>query len=263
MSAANGPSRFMRCALIFAAGLLLIVSPLSAPLLPPAHAEADCAADAIGVSRTITLSVGDPALHSLLHDHEVVLTFDDGPAETTTRKVLAALREQCVAATFFLEGENVLQHPDIVRDIALAGHSLGGHSQHHKPYVNMTPNAARSDVERSIASINKALAGSPATSGIKVGLFRFPFVASTKKLEKMVADLGLVSIPVDADGHDWEIQSPESVVDHVFTMLANTNNRGIVLLHDPFESAPEATSLLLKRLRAGGYRIVAIRAKGE
>jgi peptidoglycan/xylan/chitin deacetylase (PgdA/CDA1 family) len=56
-----------------------------------------------------------------LGDHEVVLTFDDGPWASTTPKVLAALARECVRATFFLMGKPASDHPDLVRRIAADG----------------------------------------------------------------------------------------------------------------------------------------------
>ena len=63
-----------------------------------------------------------------LGDHEVVLTFDDGPWPATTPKVLAALAAQCVRATFFLIGKPASEHPELVRRIAAEGHTIGHHT---------------------------------------------------------------------------------------------------------------------------------------
>ena len=63
-----------------------------------------------------------------LADHEVVLTFDDGPWPPTTPKVLAALARECVHATFFLIGKPAAEHPDLVRRIAAEGHTIGHHT---------------------------------------------------------------------------------------------------------------------------------------
>src|SRR5258708_34850444 len=66
-----------------------------------------------------------------LWDHEVVLTFDDGPWPATTPKVLVALAEQGVRATFFLIGKPASEHPELVRRIAAAGHTIGYHTRTH------------------------------------------------------------------------------------------------------------------------------------
>jgi peptidoglycan/xylan/chitin deacetylase (PgdA/CDA1 family) len=63
-----------------------------------------------------------------LGDHEVVLTFDDGPWPRTTARVLAALAHECVRATFFVIGKSASEHPDLVRKIAAEGHTIGSHT---------------------------------------------------------------------------------------------------------------------------------------
>ena len=101
---------------------------------PPA-----CAADALGTSRVATIGDQGPFALGLktypetlaLADHEVVLTFDDGPSRTTTPRVLAALARECVRATFFLIGRNALAAPALVRQEVAVGHSVGSHSFSH------------------------------------------------------------------------------------------------------------------------------------
>src|SRR6516225_12145954 len=94
---------------------------------------------ALGVSRTILL---DPAEHPLLgtlqypeslplNDHEVVLTFDDGPLPPYTSRVLDTLASECVKATFFMVGRMVQGYPAIVRRIYNEGHTIANHSQTH------------------------------------------------------------------------------------------------------------------------------------
>ena len=95
--------------------------------------------DAIGTSRTITV---DPAALPLigtmqykntlpLDDHEVVITFDDGPIPPYSTHVLDTLKENCVKATYFLVGEMAREHPWLVRRIYNEGHTIGTHSETH------------------------------------------------------------------------------------------------------------------------------------
>ena len=74
-----------------------------------------------------------------LRDHEVVLTFDDGPWPPTTPRVLAALANECVRATFFLIGKPASEHPDLVRRIAAGGHSIGHHTWLHRSLMQIKP----------------------------------------------------------------------------------------------------------------------------
>src|ERR1700710_2132020 len=110
---------------------------------PPASAAETCSSDALGVSGILEVETpggpwfgaphGDP---NFLAPGEVVLTFDDGPSPKDTREVLGALAKQCTKATFFVVGEMVAVHPEIIKEIADQGHTIGTHSWSH-------PNLAR------------------------------------------------------------------------------------------------------------------------
>src|SRR6201996_4902435 len=113
-----------------------------------AHAAsaADCPGhpDALGTSRTLVV---DPREHPRigtmqypetlpLADHEVVLTFDDGPLPKYSNQVLAILARECVKATFFEIGVQANANPEGVRKLIAAGHTVGTHSQHHPLTMN-------------------------------------------------------------------------------------------------------------------------------
>src|SRR3954462_15507631 len=92
--------------------------------------------DALGTSRVLSVDAKTTPQVGLkrfpqtlpLADREVVLTFDDGPYPPTTAKVLAALAQECVRATFFLIGLPASEHPDMVKRIAREGHTIGHHT---------------------------------------------------------------------------------------------------------------------------------------
>src|SRR6202049_4364024 len=103
--------------------------------IPPAQA-ADCPRrGTLGTSRILGVDAATSPRVGLksfpqtlpLQDHEVVLTFDDGPWPATKPKVLAALAHECVHATFFLIGKPASEHPELVRTIAAQGHTIGHH----------------------------------------------------------------------------------------------------------------------------------------
>ena len=70
-----------------------------------------------------------------LADHEIVLTFDDGPAAGTTPKVLDALAKECVKATFFLVGRNAEALPDLVKREVADGHTVAHHTFSHPDFT--------------------------------------------------------------------------------------------------------------------------------
>src|SRR5438477_12264506 len=103
---------------------------------PPQPARAQCTnPNALGVARTVEIdTTGGPGFGfehfkqlDFLRDHEVVLTFDDGPWPTTPA-VLKALAAECVKAVFFPIGKHATYYPEILRQVAAAGHTIGSHT---------------------------------------------------------------------------------------------------------------------------------------
>jgi len=134
-------------------------------------AAAECPAGALGVSRTIAI---DPSEHARvgsmqysetlpLADHEIVLTFDDGPLPPYTNRVLDTLAAECVKATFFMVGRMVRGYPAIARRVYNEGHTIANHSQNHPLTFNkMTLDQAAQEIEGGHASLLSAL-GDPKT----------------------------------------------------------------------------------------------------
>src|ERR1700742_2743313 len=122
--------------------------------------------DAIGTARTL---VSDPREHPRigtmqypetlpLRDHEVVLTFDDGPIPRNSDQVLQTLADNCVKATFFLVGEQARANPEGVRKLAAAGHTIGTHSQTHPLTFHKMPVAqTQKQITDGISSASSAL----------------------------------------------------------------------------------------------------------
>src|ERR1700682_3781021 len=94
-----------------------------------------------------------------LQDHEVVLTFDDGPWPPTTPRVLAALAQECVRATFFLIGKPASEHPELVRKIAAEGHSIGHHTWTHRSLMRINPSETDEEIDHGISAVEMALNG--------------------------------------------------------------------------------------------------------
>ena len=92
-----------------------------------------------------------------LADHEVVLTFDDGPWPSTTSKVLSALARECVRATFFLIGEHVAEHPDIVRRTAAEGHTVATHTWSHPNLMQIKHEDAIQQIDHGISALETVL----------------------------------------------------------------------------------------------------------
>jgi N-acetylmuramoyl-L-alanine amidase CwlD len=102
------------------------------------------------------------------HPKTMYLTFDDGPSEENTRKVLEILRERNIKATFFLVGENVRQHPEVARQIVAEGHTIGIHCDNHDY------DALYASVDSYVSDFEKARQTVYEVTGVETNLFRFP-----------------------------------------------------------------------------------------
>ncbi len=142
-----------------------------------------------------------------LGDHEVVLTFDDGPWPATTPKVLAALAEQCVRATFFLIGKPASEHPELVRRIAAQGHSIGYHTWSHRSLMRIPPSQATEEIDRGISAVETALHG-VATTVPSTPFFRFPGFESTPATLDLLQSRGIVVFGADLWASDWNPMTP-------------------------------------------------------
>jgi peptidoglycan/xylan/chitin deacetylase (PgdA/CDA1 family) len=222
----------------------------------PAPAR-DCGPDALGVSRTITIGQKGMAvgLQSYpqtlaLEDHEVVLTFDDGP-EAATPKVLDALTRACAQATFFVIGRNAERLPALVKREVDEGHTVGHHTYSHPANTLrlMEDAAARADVERGIKAVETA------TGGRAAPFFRFPGFADTPELLAWLEGKGYTIFGSDLWASDWSPMSPKGELDLVLTRLEKAG-RGIILFHDSKAQTAAMLPDFLRELKARGYRLV-------
>src|SRR6476619_2769455 len=187
-------------------------------LAPVTSTAASCPGnpDALGTARTIAVDakstprVGRKQFPSTLplRAKELVLTFDDGPWPGTTPRVLDALKNEFVRATFFLLGRNTTAHPQIARRALAEGHSIGHHSYSHPLLDRMPMTKAEAEVDRGIAADETALYGqvraAPATP-----FFRFPGFASNPALLNRMNERGLVVFGADVWASDWEQMGPD------------------------------------------------------
>ncbi len=223
-----------------------------------ALAREGCGPEALGVSRTITINRAKGTAVGLqsyprtldLQDREVVLTFDDGPAPTTAH-VLDALAKECARATFFIIGRNAEESPTLVKRAAAEGHSIGHHSYSHpgKTLRMMTDAAARADINRGIAAVEKAASGKTAP------FFRFPGFADTPELVADLNDRGYTIFGSDLWASDWKEMTPKAELELVLSRLEKAG-KGIVLFHDSKAATAQMLPDFLRELKSRGYRLV-------
>ena len=189
-----------------------------------------------------------------LGDHEVVLTFDDGPWPATTSRVLAALAHECVRATFFLIGKPASEHPELVRRIAAEGHTIGHHTWQHPSLNRITPDAAVEEIDRGIAAVELALHGT-ATTIPSTPFFRFPGFAMTPATLDLLQSRGIVVFGSDLWASDWIRMRPARELKLLIDRL-KTAGKGIILLHDPKAQTAAMLPDFLRYLRDNQYRVV-------
>ena len=182
---------------------------------------------------------------------EFALTYDDGPNDPHTYRLLDLLAQHQVRATFFLIGRFVRQRPEIARAIAEAGHLIGNHTMTH-PLL----------VLRSLAEVRRELAGCNAALedalGQPVRFFRPPHGGRRPDVLRSARELGLAPVMWNAMGYDWRPTTPQQIFANVEKGIARNRRRGVgsnILLHDGGQASVgqdrsatlEATALLLEK----------------
>ncbi len=232
---------------------------------PPAPQPVSCPGnpDALGIARTVQIdTTGGPGFgfehfkqHDFLKPGEVVLTFDDGPWPNHTPAVLAALAHHCTKAIFFPIGKHATYYPEILRQVAAAGHSVGSHTWSHADLSKKSPDEAKAEIEKGISAVAWALEGAPA-----VPFFRFPALKHPPEMVTYLGERNIGIFSTDLDSFDFKMRKPDQVIKSVMDKLKK-NGKGIILMHDFQRPTAEAIATLLDQLKANGYKVVFVTAK--
>lgn len=237
-----------------------------APAPAPVQQTATCTnPNALGVSRVVEIdTTGGPGFgfdhfkqFDFLTDKEVVLTFDDGPWPVNTPAVLKALADECTKGLFFSVGKHATYHPEILRQVLAQGHTVGTHTWSH---VNlngkkMTEQMAKDEVEKGISAVKWALGTNPSP------FFRFPQLQHNPAIVSYFGTRNVAMFSTDIDSFDFRKgATPEKIIETVMTRLDKLG-KGIILMHDFQKHTGEAMPALLARLKAGGYKVVQMKAK--
>jgi len=218
--------------------------------------------DALGTSRVLevdTATYPRVGLKSFpqtlpLRDHEVVLTFDDGPWPATDPKILAALAHECVHATFFLIGKPASEHPELARKIASLGHTVGHHTWTHQNLKYVKPENADGQIDKGISAVEMALHG-VATTTPSTPFFRFPYFEMTPEILDNLEKRDIVVFGTDLWASDWNKMTPQQELKLLIARL-NIARKGIILLHDPKLQTAAMLPDFLRYLRENNYHVV-------
>jgi peptidoglycan/xylan/chitin deacetylase (PgdA/CDA1 family) len=218
--------------------------------------------NALGVLRTVEIdTTGGPGFgfqhfkaYDFLRSKEVVLTFDDGPWPGNTPAVLAALAAECVKATFFAIGKHATWNPEILKQVAEQGHTIGSHTWSHKDLSKLPLDQAKDEIEKGVSAVHWALGGRAAP------IFRFPALRHSPEAVSYLGERNTAIFSTDMDSFDFQMKVPEQIVQSVMTKLEKAG-KGIVLLHDFQKPTAVAMPALLRELKAKGFQIVHVRTK--
>jgi peptidoglycan-N-acetylglucosamine deacetylase len=167
---------------------------------------------------------------------ELALTFDDGPNATWTPRLLEALANHDVRATFFLLGGRAQAEPELVRRIAVGGHTIGNHSWSH-------PNLARTGTSRVREELSKTKTTLEQITGNAVKFFRPPYGARRPAVFRIARAMGLEPVLWNAMTSDWSERSAARIVDDLTKKIDRLQKRGRaanIVLHDGGHRFPRA-----------------------
>ncbi len=227
----------------------------------PARAETACPAE---TSVVAVPTKGGPAYGGLqyartaaLRHKEVALTFDDGPNPETTPAILDILDRHCVKATFFMVGIYAQKHPELVREVAARGHTIGTHTWSHPNNLrHFSPASAERQIRQGFTAVETALATAPAKDRDRLApFFRFPGLNDSKPLIGWLGERNIATLSCEFGADDWKSIGAAQVRARALRNIASLG-RGILILHDTKPRTAAMLSSLIVALRADGYSLV-------
>ena len=196
---------------------------------------------------------GEIKSQAMISEKVVALTFDDGPTPDKTNQILQILAEEQVPATFFLIGQEVQQHPQLVRQILAAGHQVGNHSFSHQRMIFKSPAFVAGEIEQT----DKLLRDSGVDGVI---YFRPPYGKKLLVLPWYLMKHHRVSVTWDVAPENFPkiAKDPQALVDYT---VQQTKPGSIILLHvmyDSRQATMQAVPQIIRQLKAQGYRFVTV-----
>jgi peptidoglycan-N-acetylglucosamine deacetylase len=201
------------------------------PPVAPQPKTACANPDALGVARVVVIdTTGGPGFGfehfkqlDFLADKEVVLTFDDGPWPVNTPLVLKALDDECTKAVFFPIGKHATYHPQILKQVAAAGHTVGAHTWSHANLNSkkMTDQLAKDEIEKGYSAVKLALGAAPSP------FFRFPELQHGPAAMAYLGTRNIAVFSCDLDSFDFRAKDAGQIVNTVMTKL-DKQGKGII-----------------------------------
>jgi len=187
---------------------------------------------------------------------QIALTYDDGPNDPHTLRLLEVLARHSVHATFFLIGRHVLQCPAFAREILQAGHVVGNHTFSHPLLIFKSEREIKEQLSTCRTALQDAI-------GKHSNLFRPPFGGRRPAVLRAARDLGFTPVMWNVTGYDWNAP-PAAVIERKVSKQVRGGD--VILLHDGGHSqlgadrsqTVIATDHLIARYKSEGYGFVTI-----
>lgn len=187
---------------------------------------------------------------------QIALTYDDGPNDPHTLKLLEVLARHDVRATFFLIGRYVQRRPDLAHEVVHAGHAIGNHTFTHPHLVISAAVETRNQLEECQRAVQEVTGEVPR-------LFRPPFGGRRPSTLKIARSLGLEPVMWNVTGWDWKKLPADTIVENCVRQMRGGD---VVLLHDGGHRALGAdrsqtiiaTERLIQRYKSKGYEFVTV-----
>lgn len=187
---------------------------------------------------------------------QLALTYDDGPNDPYTLRLLEVLARHEVHATFFLIGRFVAEKPEVASEIVRAGHAVGNHTFNHPNLIFCSAARVRNELERCREILTETVATHSA-------LWRPPYGARLPHVLSVSRRLGLIPVMWSVSSNDWKISSAAGIERRVGERVRGGD---VILMHDGAhvrmgadrKPTVEATAALIPRLKNEGYEFVTV-----
>ncbi|WP_339214441.1 polysaccharide deacetylase family protein [Solibacillus sp. FSL W8-0372] len=173
----------------------------------------------------------------------IALTFDDGPHQYVTKQVLTTLQKHEVKATFFVLGQNVVKHPEIVKKADAFGHEIANHSWSHKNLTKLNVKQMQAEINRANEAICDAIGKYPT-------MYRPPFGAIDETVREVIE---LTPVLWNIDTLDWHHKTPSKTLAN---LKEQAKDDGIILMHDIHQQSADALEDVILYLKEEGYEFV-------
>ena len=178
----------------------------------------------------------------------IALTFDDGPSNRNTNRILDVLEQYNARATFFIIGKRIEGRQEVIARAISLGCEIGSHTWGHSDFTKYPKRILIS----SLSQVDEAM---QTNFGYTMTLFRPPYGSINKDVEEGAEDMGYTMVLWSGSSHDWSIEDPDKIYRNTFNCA---QDGAIVLFHDIYDFTADAIERIVPDLIEQGYQLVTV-----